>query len=192
MNRFKIGGDGITDKQILDLFFERSEEAVSALQAQYGSYCTAIAQKFLTDPRDVEECLSDCYMTVWRSIPPTRPEYFKGWLGAVVRHQAIAAGRKNDRRPPEADEAALELAAYLPSPGDSCSEVEAHDLSRAVSDFLWKQKADVRVAFVRRYWHAETVESVASHMGWSVSKTKSVLFRLRNHLRQYLDKEGLL
>ena len=174
----QTGGDGITDKQILDLFFERSEEAVSALQAQYGSYCAAIAQKFLTDPRDVEECLSDCYMTVWRSIPPTRPEYFKGWLGAVVRHQAIATGKKNDRRPQEVDEAALELAAYLPCPGDSCAEVEAHDLSRAVSDFLWTQKPDVRVAFVR--------------MGWSVSKTKSVLFRLRNHLRQHLDKEGLL
>lgn len=162
------------------------------MQAQYGSYCAAIAQKFLTDPRDVEECLSDCYMIVWKSIPPTRPEYFKGWLGAVVRHQALAIGKKNDRRPPEADEAALELAEYLPCGENFDSEVEARELSRAVSDFLRKQKPDFRIAFVRRYWYAETVEAVASHMGWSVSKTKSVLFRLRNHLRQYLDKEGLL
>lgn len=162
------------------------------MQMQYGAYCAAIAQKFLLDPRDVEECLSDCYMTVWETIPPTRPEYFKGWLGAVVRHQALAIGKKNSRRPPEADEAALEMAACLPCFGDSYTEVEARDLSRAVSAFLWKQKPDVRVAFLRRYWYAETVEAVASYMGWSLSKTKSVLFRLRNHLRRYLDQEGLL
>lgn len=162
------------------------------MQMKYGAYCAAIAQKFLADPRDVEECLSDCYMTVWKTIPPTRPEYFKGWLGAVVRHQALAIGKKNDRRPPEADEAALELAAYLPCPESFDSEVEARELSKAVSDFLRKQKSDVCTAFVRRYWYAETVEAVASRMGWSVSKTKSVLFRLRNHLREYLDKEGLL
>lgn len=187
-----IGGGGITDNQILELFFERSDEAIPALQMQYGAYCAAIAQKFLADPRDVEECLSDCYMSVWKSIPPTRPIHFKGWLGAVIRHQALAIGKKNDRRPPETDETALELAVYLPYSEDSCSEVEARDLSRAVSDFLWKQKCDVRKAFVLRYWYSETVEEVASRMGWSVSKTKSVLFRLRNLLRQHLDKEGLL
>lgn len=186
------GGDGITDEQILELFWERSEEAVFALQMQYGSYCAAIAQKFLTDARDVEECLSDCYMIVWQSIPPTRPAYFKGWLGAIVRHQALAIGKKNDRRPSEADEAILELAAYLPCVGDSYTELAARDLSKAISDFLWKQKVDVRTAFVRRYWYAETVEGVASHMGWSVSKTKSVLFRLRNQLKKYLDREELL
>ena len=70
--------------------------------------------------------------------------------------------------------------------------MEAHELSKAVSDFLRKQKPDVCMAFVLRYWYAETVETVASRMGWSVSKTKSVLFRLRNHLREYLIKEGLL
>lgn len=86
----------------------------------------------------------------------------------------------------------MEMAVCLPISGDSYSEVEARDLSKAVSDFLWKQKADVRIAFLRRYWYADTVETVASRMGWSVSKTKSVLFRLRNHLRRYLDKEGLL
>lgn len=187
-----IGGDGITDKQLLDLFFDRSDEAVSALQAQYGSYCAAIARRFLADPRDVEECLSDCYMLVWKSVPPTRPDCFKGWLGAIVRHQALAIGKKNNRRPPEADDAAWELAAYLPCAGDLDSEVRTRDLCRAVSDFLWKQKPDIRMAFVRRYWYADTVETLASSMGWSVSKTKSVLFRLRNHLRRYLDKEGLL
>jgi len=36
------------------------------------------------------------------------------------------------------------------------------------------------------------VDEVAAHMGWSQSKTKSVLFRVRNRLRDYLQKEGYL
>ena len=42
------------------------------------------------------------------------------------------------------------------------------------------------------YWYADTVEDAARRLGWSVSKTKSVLFRTRNKLRDYLHKEGFL
>ena len=182
----------MTDNDILTLFFARSEEAIPTLQAQYGAYCAAIARQLLTDPRDVEECLSDCWLAVWRAIPPTRPEHFKGWLGAIVRHRAIAMGKENSRRPATVDETALELAACLPLPSDAHSEAEAAELSRAVSAFLRAKKADHRIAFLRRYWYADSVEDTAGHMGWSVSKTKTVLFRLRNDLKLYLQKEGYL
>ena len=182
----------MTDNEILDLFFARSEEAIPALRTQYGPWCTAIAVRLLSDHRDVEECLSDCWLTVWNSIPPTRPEYFKGWLGAIVRHRAIAMGRENGRRPDTVDEAALELQACLPCPEDAHSEILARELGRAVSDFLRTQKSDVRTAFLRRHWYAHTMEEVAAHMGWTVSKTKTVLFRTRNKLWDYLNKEGLL
>ena len=182
----------MTDNEILALFFARSEEAIPALQAQYGPYCTAIARQLLSDTRDVEECLSDCWLSVWRSIPPTQPDCFKGWLGAIVRHRALAIGRQNDRRPPTVDEAALELAACLPTPADAHTEAEAAELGQAVSQFLRTKKTDQRIAFLRRYWYTDTVEETAGRMGWSVSKTKTVLFRLRNELKLYLQKEGYL
>lgn len=182
----------MTDQKLIELFFTRSEEAVDALQAQYGAYCRAIAWQLLTDSRDVEECLSDCALAVWNAIPPTRPEHFKGWLGAIVRNRALAIGKQNGRRPDTVDETALELAACLPQADDAQDRVEASELGRAISDFLWKQKPEVRTAFLRRYWYSQSVEQAANHMGWSVSKTKSVLFRTRNRLRDYLNKEGLL
>ena len=182
----------MTDNQILDLFFARSEQAIPALREQYGPYCTAIASRMLSDSRDVEECLSDCWLAVWEAVPPTRPEHFKGWLGAIVRHRALAIGRENGRRPATVDEAALELAVCLPCPEDAHSEALAKELGRAVSDFLRAQKPGPRDAFLRRYWYADTVEEVAGHMGWTVSKTKTVLFRTRNKLWDHLNKEGLL
>ena len=90
------------------------------------------------------------------------------------------------------DETALELASCLPSGPDPLGEAEYRALSDAVARFLRAQPKEVRIAFLRRYWYADTVEDAAHRLGWSVSKTKSVLFRTRNRLRAQLQKEGFL
>lgn len=182
----------MTDADLIDLFQARSEEAVPALAGQYGPYCRAVAGRLLSDPRDVDECLNDSFLAVWRAIPPARPEHFKGWLAAIVRNRALALGRENSRRPPTVDEAALELASCLP-PGDGPEEEAARRaLLDAVARFLRAQPREIRAAFLRRYWYGDRVEDAARCLGWSVSKTKSVLFRTRNRLRAQLQKEGFL
>ena len=93
----------MTDQELIDLFSARSEDAVPALSDQYGPYCRAVAGRLLSDERDVDECLNDCWLAVWKAIPPARPEHFRGWLAAVVRNRAIAMGRENGRRPPTVD-----------------------------------------------------------------------------------------
>ena len=182
----------MTDQVLVELFLARSEEAVSALADQYGPYCRAVASQLLTDRRDVEECLNDCWLAVWRAIPPARPEHFKGWLAAIVRNRALGIGRENRRRPPTVAETAMELASCLPAGGGPMEESEYRALAQAVTRFLRDQPKAVRIAFVRRYWYADTVEDTARRLGWSVSKTKSVLFRARNRLRAQLEKEGFL
>lgn len=182
----------MTDQALIELFLARAPEAVSALQERYGPYCRAVAARLLSDPRDVEECLNDCWLAVWRAIPPARPERFKGWLAAIVRNRALAMGKENGRRPPTVDEGALELARCLPEGSGPLEELEFQALSQAVEGFLRTQPRQVRIAFVRRYWYADSVEEAARRLGWSVSKTKSVLFRARNKLRDQLQKEGLL
>ena len=71
-------------------------------------------------------------------------------------------------------------------------EAEYQALAQAVTRFLRAQPKDIRTAFLRRYWYADTVEDAARRLGWTVSKTKSVLFRTRNRLRTQLQKEGFL
>ncbi len=181
----------VTDNDLLDLFAARDPGAISALERRYGPYCRAIVRNLLSDERDREECLSDCWLAVWNAVPPARPDNFRGWLGAVVRNRAIAMGKQNGRRPPTVDQSALELAPCLPHTGPQ-ARVEADELARAVSAFLRQETPEVRTAFLRRYWYADTVEDTAARMGWTVSKTKTVLFRLRARLRNYLETEGYL
>lgn len=179
----------MTDEELIRLYQARDTRAVEETKTRYGAYCATIARRLLTDARDVEECLSDCAMAVWNAIPPACPEHFKGWLGAIVRNRALAIGRENGRRPPTVEEAALELAPCLPEGDTPHGQLEARELGQAISRF---QKPPVRTVFLRRYWYADRVEQAAAHMGWSVSKTKTVLFRTRNQLREFLRQEGYL
>ena len=181
----------MTDRELLDLYWARREEAVAETQEKYGFWCRTIARNILGEERDVEECLSDCWLQVWNAIPPARPTHFKGWLGAVVRNRALAIRHRLARGPDTVDEAALELASALPQGDAAQDRVEARELGEAISCFLWTQKPEARIAFLRRYWYADSLEAVARRMGWSLSKTKSVLFRTRNRLRDFLKQEGL-
>lgn len=182
----------MTDEMLLEQLFTHEEGALEALDAQYGAYCRTIAGRILPDPRDAEECFNDCLLAVWKAIPPARPTHFKGWLGAVVRHRAIAMGKKNGRMAPLVDETMLELARDLSPGGNLQDKAEAKELGEAISAFLWKQKPEIRRAFLLRYWGCQGLEEIAREMGWSLSKTKTVLFRTRNSLKEYLQKEGYL
>ena len=65
------------DKQILDLYWERSEAAISETSKKYGKYCRYIASNILHNDEDSEECVNDTYLRAWNSIPPNRPSVLK-------------------------------------------------------------------------------------------------------------------
>lgn len=182
----------MTDQQIVDLFFLRSEQALDQTQQKYGAWCRTIAGNILGEARDVEECLSDCWLLLWNAIPPARPEHFQGYLGAVVRNRALLLRSRRARQPDTVEMAALELAECL-SPQDGPEhQAEAAELGQAVSAFLEKQPPAVQAVFLRRYWYADRTEDIAVRLGWSPSKTRTVLFRTRKKLKAYLKQEGFL
>ena len=177
----------MTDEALLDLLEQRSQQALSELDGAYGPYCRAIAGNILGCPEDAEECVSDAYLAVWNAIPPARPTHFKAWLGAIVRNRALRMRRNSAA----ADALRSELTEELSDSGSVTGDCEAKALGEAISAFLHRQPQPVRSAFVRRYWYCDSVEAVALYLGWSVSKTKSVLFRTRKKLKAYLIKEEL-
>ena len=177
----------MTDAALIRLYQQRSEGAIAATEKQYGAYCRTIAYRILGNEEDTEECLSDVWMKVWNAIPPEEPEHLKGWLAVVTRNCALTHCRQRQRQPEQVEEAAAELAMYLT---DSAAEaVEAKTLGEAISRFLMTQKESNRRAFLRRYWYGDTVEETAERMHWTTGKTKTVLFRMRSALRDYLQKE---
>ena len=177
----------MTSETLINLLEQRAGQALGELDAAYGAYCRSIARNILKNEEDAEECVSDAYLAVWNAIPPARPEHFKAWLGTIVRNGALRRKRQNSA----VDALREELSEALPDRQTVVGQCEAKALGEAISAFLRSQQPDVRTAFLRHYWYADSVEAVALRLGWSVSKTKSALFRARKKLKDHLIKEEL-
>ena len=181
------------DKAIIDLYFERNEDALKATDEKYGSYLKKVISAVLGNKEDIEECLSDTYMAVWGKIPPERPSMFRAFIAKIARYTAlnrydyITAGKRNSAF----DVILSELEDCL-SAGDTVErEFEAGILRDALNSFLYSLKKEKRIIFLRRYWFGDSVATIAEKFGISESKVKSMLFRLRGQLKNHLEKEGI-
>ncbi len=177
----------MNSEELIGLLEGRSEQALSELDRTYGAYCRTIARNILRSDEDAEECVSDAYLSVWNAIPPAKPTSFKAWLGTIVRNSAL----RRRRSTAVAEALCAELSESLPDAASVSANCEAKVLGEAITAFLRRQSPQVRSAFLRRYWYCDTIEAVALRLGWSVSKTKSTLFRTRKKLKDYLIKEEL-
>lgn len=60
------------DQGIVELYWKRSERAISETDAKYGGYCYHIAYNILSNREDAEESVSDTYLAAWHKMPPQR------------------------------------------------------------------------------------------------------------------------
>lgn len=183
------------DSAIVDLYWQRSERAIAETQSKYGAYCGSIARAICRSERDAEECVNDTWLGAWNSMPDKRPTRLAVYLGCLTRHLAISrlrAENSQKRGAAETELALEELAECLASREDPAGEAEARELGEAVKRFVAGLGEDERHAFLGRYWYMLPVGTIAARLGFSESKTKSLLHRLRKRLRQQLEQEGLL
>ena len=183
------------DAQIVELYWKRSGEAIPATAERYGRYCTAVARNILSDEWDAEECVNDTYLAAWNSMPFNRPSRLAPYLGKITRNFALTRREANGaakRGGGERDACLDELTECLPAPADPARELEVRELSGRIDAFLRTLGRDERDVFIARYWYAAGVEEIARRMGFTRSKTASMLHRTRKKLRKTLEKEGLM
>ena len=178
------------DSQIIAWFFERSEQGIRALQDKYGGLCRSVVSNILPDMRDVDECISDTYLRVWRSIPPQRPDRLDSYVARVARNAALDRHDYNraNLRNSSLTIAYEELEFVLPSHDGG---VDAVAFRIFLNQFLRSQKKDARIMFLRRYWYGDSIQQIAAAFGCGEEKVKSTLFRIRNKLRDAMIKEGI-
>ena len=83
------------DKQIIRLFFERSEQAITELSQKYGVLCLQLAENILNDYHDAEECVNDAWFGAWNSIPPQSPDPLRAYIYRIVRNYSLKKLRAN-------------------------------------------------------------------------------------------------
>jgi len=179
------------DSKIIDLYWDRNENAIAQTAQKYGNYCHTIAYNVLSVQEDAEECVNDTYVQAWNTIPPQRPTMFKAWLGKVVRNLALNLWDKNhaQKRYQGMDAVLDELEECIPATQTVESEIEDKELGKVISDWLRTLEEDDRNLFVRRYWGGESVNDLAEEWGITANKLAQKMFRLRNSLKSALEKE---
>lgn len=181
------------DFKIVELFLSRDEAAISQTAGKYGSRLRRLADRIVCDRSTAEECENDTYMEAWRLIPPNEPRlYFFAFLGRITRHLALDELRKSASRKRNAlvCELTAEMEECISGKEDVEGVVDARALGRLVDAFLEGCPEEQRNVFMRRYWFFDSISEICRRYGYSQSKVKTMLFRMREGLRDYLEKEG--
>lgn len=181
------------DSKIIELFWERSENAISEADAKYGKYCYAIAYNILYSELDSEECVNDTYLRAWETIPPEKPNALSTYLGRITRNLALdrLAYRKREKRDSAFATVLDEVSEMLPDTSTMPESADDVALREAINSFLRSLDADTRIIFVRRYWYDSAISEIAADYSLPVGTVKSTLSRTRKRFREHLQKEGI-
>lgn len=180
------------DSAIVERFLKRDESAVDLTAQKYGLSLRKIACRILEDMASAEECENDTYLEAWNRIPPNEPRtYLFAFLGRITRHLAIDICRKNasQKRHAVFCELTQEMAECI---GEDHVEnaINAEALHQLLNNFLSKHSRMQCNVFVRRYWYFDSIADISKRYGYSQSKVKTMLFRLRKELQEVLKREG--
>lgn len=180
------------DAKIIDLFWERNEDAIQETDAAYGRKLLMLANKILHNREDAEESVSDTYMKIWEIIPSQRPNYLFAFLASICRYLSFHKldWKKAAKRSVEMISLSEEMALCIPDEARE-REIAGRELGQIMNTFLDKLPKESRLIFLRRYWYMDTIAEIAARYGIGESKVKMQLSRTRNMLRSYLKKEGI-
>ena len=179
------------DRDIIALYWDRSEAAILETQQKYGKYCYTIAYNILYSHEDAEECVNDTYIKAWETMPPESPLRLSAYLGKITRNIALNRYAHNhaDKRNTHLTEVYDEAADAISVSGKSLPDELI--LKEAINSFVASLPKETRVIFVRRYWYMSPVKDIAKDYGLSEGPVKSILSRTRKRFKAHLEKEGI-
>lgn len=181
------------DREIVELFWTRSEKAIAESNAKYGPYCFAVADNILNSKEDSMECVNDTWLRSWNVIPPKRPDKLKLFFAKITRNLSIDKVRRRtaQKRGMGNFETALnELEECISGDSFIDDALDKKLLSECIEAFLQSIARRDRQFFLRRYFFTEAVSDIAERFGVSENAVSVSLYRTRAKLKKHLEKEG--
>ena len=181
------------DEKIVQLYYERNEQAIQETANKYGNYCNSIAKNILGNNEDAEECVNDTYLNTWNSIPPHNPKMLSTFLGKIVRNLAFNRYKHNhaDKRGGSELPLVLDELAECVSGNDNITDTFVmKELISAINEFLSTLPEVKRNIFIRRYWYTESTVDIAKSYDMESAAVSMMLKRMRSKLHNYLIERG--
>ena len=184
----------LEDSKIVDLYWQRSEEAIPETAAKFGGYCCTIAYNILSDEQDAEECVNDTWLKAWNSMPTHRPALLAPYLAKLTRWLSLTRLRKRNALRRGGGETPMvldELAEVVPDNIDLEKQLELKELSTALRKFVAGLDDTEAQIFLARCWYMTSVKEIAEKFGIMPGNVSTTLHRTRRKLQNYLREEGL-
>ena len=183
----------MTDEKIVDLYWRRDESAITETQLKYEKYLTKVAYNILYDLEDSRESVNDTYLRAWKAIPPHKPQVLSTFLAKITRRVSIDMVRRrtrNKRVPSEYTSSLAELEECIADSHTPEKQIDGYLLEGAINQFLRTLPVETRNLFIGRYFYMDSLKEVAGYCGMTEAKAKTLLYRTRLKLKEYLEKEG--
>ena len=181
------------DNGIIQLYWDRNDQAIRVTSEKYGHYCKAIAKNILNNEEDAEECVNDTYLNAWNSMPTHWPEQLATFLGKITRNLSFNKYKHDHAEKRGGGEIILVLEELTDCVSD-ISNVEQmldrQELVKAINSFVRSLSPKKRNIFVCRYWYADSVSKIANDYGMLQGSVSKVLERTRKQLKVYLAERG--
>lgn len=181
------------DKEIIELYFARSEDAIVQTARKYGDFCRSVAGNILRSDGDRDECVQDAYYRAWQTIPPERPVSLRAYLACLTRSISLSRWRREhaEKRGGRQFLLSLDELAECIASGEETAAVDRLALTDALNHFLAELRPQDRRIFLQRYWYFRSVREIADDCGVGESAVKVSLHRSRLALRKLLEQEGI-
>lgn len=194
MDKEKTRGPMTGDEKIIDMYWDRNPDAIQETNQKYGPMLRNIAYNVLADIQDCEECQNDAYLRIWNSIPSTRPTVFPAFIAQIMRRVAFSRYKEKSRkkRIPSQLIISLEELDHSISNGRLLEEAyEAKEFGELINSYIESLDDDHKYLFMDRYYLAEPVEKTASDLSIPVRVAYRELRKIRQGLREYLERNGV-
>ena len=183
------------DAKIVEMYWNRKEEAIAETKRKYDKYCFAISHSVLHNQQDCEETLNDTWLAAWNAIPPHHPSNLATFLGKICRRLSINRWRSLSAEKRGGGEAVLsfdELEECIADDRSFRENQDAEIITETINEFLSDLKETERRVFVCRYFYFDTIDEICTRFHFTQSKVKMMLKRTRDKLKDYLIEEGVL
>ncbi len=175
------------ERRMLKRLCRGDGDALGIVMDTYMPYVYTVASNILSRsmPReDVEEVVSDVFVTLWKNAEAVREGKLKAYLAALTRNAALSKLRSRHLSEP-LEENAMPL--DLPDPEDRVISLAMADAAREAVNSLPEPDRNI---FVRYYYLYQKTDDIAAELGLSPANVRVKLSRGRQKLRAYLEGKG--
>ena len=176
----------IDEQYLIQQIKTGSQKALETVIDRYGSYVKAIAANIIKPPMtdaDVEEVVSDVFLSLWSHPGDPDRGSLKGYLAAITRNKARDRLRRfHIEVPLESD--CLEVPVE-----DSCRQIELAQLKQAVKQMVDRLEEPDRTILLRYYYFYQKTDAIARDMGMNPATVRTKLARSRQKLKEWLTQE---